>query len=118
MKKTLRIVALTMVAIMLCLCLASCGKTLSGEYYMGDKSITKSYTTYTFKGSKVTVEVFLLGNKVGDESFEGKYEIKDDEIKITYENAEGEEKTLTQSFEELEDGSIKIGVLTYKKADK
>ena len=76
MKKTLRIVALAMVAVMLCLCLASCGKTLSGEYYMGDKTVTKTYTTYTFKGSKVTVEAFVLGNKVGDDSFEGKYEIK------------------------------------------
>ncbi len=117
MKKTLRIVALAMVAVMLCLCLASCGKTLSGEYYTGDKTVTKTYTTYTFKGSKLTVEVFLLGKKVGDESFEGKYEIKDDEIKITYE-ANGEEKTSTYAFEELEDGSIKIGALTYKKADK
>ena len=118
MKKTLRIVALAMVAVMLCLCLASCGKSLSGEYYFGDKTITKSYTTYTFKGNKVTVEVYLLGNKVGDDSFEGKYAIKDDEITFTYENSKGEEKSQTLAFEEFEDGSIKIGAVTYKKAEK
>lgn len=118
MKKTLRIVALAMVAVMLCLCLASCGKSLSGEYFFGDKTVTKSYTTYTFKGNKVTVEVYVLGNKVGNDSFEGTYKIKDNEITFTYTNAAGEEKSNTQSFEELEDGSIKIGLVTYKKAEK
>lgn len=118
MKNTIRVIAVAMVAVMLCLCLASCGKTLSGEYYMGDKELTKTYTVYKFSGSKVTVEAFVLGNKVGDDSFEGKYEIKDGEIKITYKNAAGEDKSLTQAFEELEDGSIKIGVITYKKVQK
>ena len=118
MKKTIRIIAVAMVAVMLCLCLASCGKTLSGEYYLGDKTVTKSYTTYTFNGNKVSVEVYLLGQKVGDDSFEGTYEIKDGEIKISYKNAAGEEKSSTQAFEELDDGSIKIGILTYKKAEK
>lgn len=118
MKKTIKIVAVAMVAVMLCLCLASCGKTLSGEYYFGDKSVTKTYTTYTFNGSSVKVESYVLGNKVGADSFEGKYSIKDDEITFTYKDDAGEEKTLTQTFEELEDGSIKIGVVTYKKAEK
>lgn len=118
MKKTLRIIALAMVAVMLCLCLASCGKSLSGEYYFGDKTVTKTYTTYTFKGNKVTVEAYLLGNKVTDDSFEGKYAIKDGEITFTYEDSKGEEKSITHTFEELEDGSIKIGLVTYKKAEK
>ena len=118
MKNTLRIVALAMVAVMLCLCLASCGKSLSGEYYFGDKTLTKSYTTYTFKGNKVTVEVYVLGNKVGNDSFEGTYKIKDGEITFTYEDAKGEKKTSTQTFEELENGSIKIGLVTYAKAEK
>ena len=119
MKKTvLKIVAIVMIAVIACTVLASCGKKLSGEYYMGDKSLTKSYTTYVFSGSKVTCDVYLLGNKVGDDSFEGKYSIKDGEITITWEDAEGEEHSNTQTFEELEDGSIKIGALTYKKAEK
>ncbi len=117
-KSVLKIVAVLMVAIMALTVLASCGKKLSGEYYMGDKSFTKSYTQYTFSGSKVTVDTYLLGNKVGDDSYEAKYSIKDGEITLTWENADGEEKSLTQTFEELEDGSIKIGALTYKKAEK
>ena len=118
MKKTLRIVAIVMVAVMLCLCLSSCTKLLSGEYYTGDKSVTKTYTTYTFKGNRFVVESYLLGNKVGDESFEGKYEIKGDEIIFTYEDSKGEKQTTTKTFKELEDGSIKIGMVTYKKVDK
>ena len=117
MKKSIRILAVAMIAVMLCLCLASCGKKLSGEYYLGDKTITKSYTTYEFSGSKVTCEVYVLGNKVGDDSFEGKYSIKDDEITFTWENADGEEKSNTLAFEEKEDGTIKIGLLEYKPAD-
>ena len=119
MKKTvIKIVAVLMIAIVACAALASCSKKLSGEYYLGDKTITKSYTTYVFSGSKVAVSVYLLGNKVGDDSFEGKYSIKDDEITITWKDAEGEEHSTTQTFVENDDGSIKIGVLTYKKAEK
>ena len=118
MKKTLRIVAIAMVAVILCLSLASCGKKLSGEYYFGDKSITKTYTTYEFSGSKVSVEAYVLGQKVGDDSFEGKYSIKDGDITITWKDSDGEEQSSTQAFEELEDGSIKIGAITYKKAEK
>lgn len=118
MKKTIRIVAIAMVAVMLCLCLASCGKTLSGEYYVGDKNLTKSYTTYTFSGSKVTVEVYALGQKVGNDSFEGTYSINDGEITFTYKNAAGEEKSSTQTFEELDNGNIKIGMVVFTKAEK
>ena len=118
MKNTVRVIAVVLLICMLGLTLVSCGKKLSGEYYMGDKTLTKSYTTYEFSGSKVTVDVYLLGNKVGDESFEGKYSIKDGEITISWKDAEGEEKSNTQTFEELEDGSIKIGALTFKKAEK
>ena len=118
MKKTVRVVAVAMIALILVMALASCGKTLSGEYYLGDKTYTKSYTTYVFSGNKVTVSAYLGGNKVGDDSFEGTYEIKDGEITITYTDEAGEKHSATQTFEELEDGSIKIGALTYKKAAK
>ena len=117
MKKFVRIMCLALVAVMLCATLASCGGVASGEYVNGDTELTKSYSKYTFSGNKVTVEVYLLGNKVGDSSFEGKYKVKDDEITFTWENEEGEEKSSTQTFEETEDG-IKIGALTYKKVEK
>lgn len=117
MKKFVRLMSLALVAVMLCATLAACGGVASGEYVNGDTELTKSYSKYTFSGSKVTVEVYLLGNKVGDSSFEGKYKVKDGEITITWVNADGEEKSNTQTFEETEDG-IKIGLVTYKKVEK
>ena len=118
MKKTVRIIALAMVAVMLCLCLASCGTTLSGEYSWGDTKLTKTYTSYVFKGNKVTVEAYAGGVKLTDDSFEGTYKIKDGEITFTFENDKGEEKSLTKTFEEVDDETIKICAVTYKKADK
>ena len=119
MKKTfIKIVSLVLVAVIACTALVSCGKKLSGDYYFGDKEFTKSYTEYSFSGSKVAISVYALGNKLGDESYEAKYSIKDGEITLTWENADGETQTLTQTFEEFEDGSIKIGVLSLKKVEK
>lgn len=119
MKKTvLKVVALMLVAVIACVAFVSCGKKLSGDYYFGDKTLTKSYTEYSFSGSKVAIDVYLLGNKVGDQSYEAKYSIKDGEITLTWEDAEGEAQSLTQTFEELDDGSIKVGALTLKKAEK
>ena len=119
MKKTvLRVVALMLVAVVACMALASCGKKISGDYYFGDKKYTKTYTEYSFSGSKVAIDSYVGGNKVGDDSYEAKYSIKGDEITFTWEDKDGEKKTDTQTFEELEDGSIKIGVLTLKKAEK
>ena len=83
MKKSVRILAVVMAALMLCLCLASCGKKLSGEYYFGDKDITKTYTTYEFKGNKLTITGYALGKKVDAACFEATYKIKGDEITVT-----------------------------------
>lgn len=116
MKKSVRILAVVMAALMLCLCLASCGKKLSGEYYWGDKEVTKTYTTYEFKGSKLIVNGYALGKKVDAASFEATYKIKGDEITVTYEK-DGEKKEETSTFEELDNGNIKIGAIELKKAD-
>ena len=120
MKKTLRLITLAMVAVMLCLCFASCGTSLSGSYEGEVELLGQSYThTYTFKGSKVELEtkVTFLGN-VKTTVYEGKYEIKDGEITFTWDNEDDTVKSETKTFEELEDGSIKIGMFTFKKADK
>ena len=113
MKKFASVLSLVLAAAMLCVMLASCGGIKAGTYYCGDKTLTKTYTEYTFKGNKFALTAYALGNKVGDESFEGTYKVKDGEITFTWETAEGEEKTSTQTFVENEDGSIKIGALTY-----
>lgn len=107
----------TLTAGLLCVCmmfaLTGC-KTISGTY-----SDAAGVTTYEFKGSKVEITVALLGTT----TFEGKYEIGEDEngnanITFTFEDAEAEEYSGTFSFSKgEEDGKkyIKIGILTYYK---
>lgn len=118
MKKTLvRVLTLTLVAAMLVTMLVSCGGVPAGEYVAGDTSITKTYTKYTFKGSNVTAEVYVLGKKQ-DASFEGKYKVKDGEITFTYEDKDGNEKTTDPvAYKENEDGSIEIGVIKFTKVE-
>lgn len=113
MKKSVRILAVVMVALMLCLTLASCGKRLSGKY---SAEILGSGVTYEFKGSKVTISIKALGAEVA--TAEGKYEIKDDKITFTFESDKDEVKEYdgTFAFEEKDD-SIKIGIIEYEKKD-
>ena len=105
MKKTLRIVAIAMVAVMLCLSLAACGKKLSGTY---SAEVLGSGAEYEFSGSKVTITVKLLGTEVG--SAEGKYYIDDDKITFEFESDDEDvdKYSGTFDFEEGED-YIKIG---------
>jgi uncharacterized membrane protein len=118
MKKFVRILCLALVAVMLCATLASCAGVKAGKYRFGDTVVTKSYTDYTFKGSNVTVDVYVAGVKVTDQSFEAKYKVKDGEITFTWEDADGKEQTSTQTFVENDDGSIKIGALTFKPVEE
>ena len=119
MKKTVRIIALAMVALMLSLALVSCGKTLSGEY-VNDATVLSSgvVTTYAFSGSKVnvTIETKVLGNVTGTVELEGKYAIDGDKINFTFEGEDAESYNGKVDFEELENGDIKIGILTFAKA--
>ena len=99
MKKTVRILAVAMVAVMLCLSLVSCfGNKLSGTYEAEEMGVTVSYT---FKGDKVTMKA--MGMEI-----EGTYEIKDDEITIKYEIA-GEAVEETEDFEKKDSKTIVIG---------
>ena len=135
MKRSIRILAIAMVAIMLCLTLASCGKTLSGKYEpvvvkedgVLDKiagaiaDATNSSVVYIFEGKKVTIETTLAGNVMTEEA---EYKIEDDKIIFTYivDDAESEELseedlTTTKTFEELENGNIKIGGVEFKPVE-
>lgn len=121
MKKSIKIIAVALVAVMLCMSLAACGKKLSGEYKL-DVTImdTGTVTTYKFSGSKVTftTEAKVAGSIVGDPVvIEGKYSIEDDKITFEFESddADAEKLSGTFDFEETENG-IKIGILEYKKA--
>ena len=111
-KSALKIVALVLVLACVGMVFAACGKKLSGTY---TAEVIGTGTSYTFKGSKVTIEVKALGNTAI--SLEGKYSIKDNKITFTFESDDKDAKNYsgTQDFEELDNGDIKIGVVTYKK---
>ncbi|MBQ8330946.1 MAG: hypothetical protein IJX94_00415 [Clostridia bacterium] len=117
MKKSIRILSVVLVALMLCLSLTACGKTLSGKY-TSDAGIFGE-TTYEFSGKKVEISYkSLLGTVT---TVEGEYEIDDDKITITITDEDADDddaKKLsgTFAFEEQDDGDIKIGVIEYKKA--
>jgi uncharacterized lipoprotein YehR (DUF1307 family) len=102
MKKTLRIVAVAMVAVMLCLSLASCGKKLSGTY-----EDELGISEYTFKGNKVEISIEIFGAKT---TIEGTYSIKDDEITFEFDDDEEDAKEFSGTFDfEEGDDYIKIG---------
>lgn len=122
MKKSVRILAVVMVALMLCLTLASCGKRLSGKY---SADIWGTGTTMTFDGKnvKIAITVTLLGEVA---SLDATYKIEDN--KISFDIADEEEVTnelakkviesleTPVSFEEGED-YIKINDVKYEKKD-
>ena len=122
MKKTIRILAIVMTVVMLCVTLASCGKKLSGDY---TADIFGTGTTLSFKGSKVTVIMKAFNVEVA--SVEGTYKIEDDKITFDFvdeDKVDDEDAKAiladfkgTLNFEEGDD-FIKIAGVKYKKADK
>ena len=115
MKKSVRILAIAMVAVMLCLTLASCGKTLSGRYEL---TVAGSGMELEFDGKKVTYIAKALGAEIT--SVEGTYEIKDDKITLSFDGDNESAKTMegTFDFEEGED-YIKIGTFgKFTKVEK
>jgi hypothetical protein len=125
MKKTMKIIAVAMVAVMLCLCFASCAKTVSGKYKGEIDVLLASYeVVYEFKGSNVTVTRQLksaFGN-ADPVVVEGTYEITetaggDLEITFTYEKSDDEVvKGGKYNFEEG-DGYIKINGIKYSAVE-
>ncbi|MBQ8431420.1 MAG: hypothetical protein IJX28_00900 [Clostridia bacterium] len=124
MKKFTKILALTLVAVMLVCTFASCAKKLSGDYE-GEVNfvIGKASVTYSFSGSKVTVtsKTTVLGN-VNTTTYEGTYEIAENddgtmEITLTIENGDDNVKSGTYTLEEGED-YIKIAGIQYNKVEK
>ena len=105
MKKTVKILALVMVAAMLCCVLASCGNSLKGTYSAEALTIR---TAYTFDGKNVTVDAGALG--FSKQVASGTYKIEDNKIVFTF--GEGNEYTGSFDFEKGDD-YIKIGGVTY-----
>jgi len=118
-KSIIKVIALTLMAAMVCVALVSCGKMLSGEYEAEvDAGVAKYSVTYKFSGSKVEVDAkATVFGKVVSESAQGKYEIKDGEITLTFDEETSLFKNGTFTFEETEKG-VKIGMVEYKKVEK
>ena len=116
MKKSVRIIALALVAVMLCLALVSCGNKLSGTYSSVELG---NGAEFEFKGNKVTITVTALGAIAAE--IEGKYSIDGDKITFEFESEESQEADEVEKysgefdFEELENGDIKIDTITYEK---
>ena len=118
MKKSIKLLALTLAVVLLCASLVACGKKLSGKY---SADFLGTGTTLTFDGKNVAIgiTVAFIGEVA---SLNATYEIKDD--KITFDIAD--ESTVTnalakqviaaleqpQAFSEGEN-TITIGGVTY-----
>ena len=107
MKKTVKILALLMVAAMLCCLLASCGTTLKGTY-KSDSFLGIADVTYTFDGDTVSVKGGADFGFISTETeaATGTYKIEDNKIIFTFGDA-----TKECSFEKGED-YIKIDGVT------
>ncbi len=122
MKKTMRWIAVALVALMLCMTLVGCAKTLKGTYVAeGDLfGVASAGTSYTFSGKKVTITV--TAGAFGFEtskSFEGNYEITKAEdgtmdITFTFGDEAAEKYSGTFDFEEI-DGGIKLNGIVHNK---
>lgn len=126
MKKTfIKILTLTLIAVMLVCSLASCGKKVSsGSYEAEIEVLGQSWNvTYTFKGNKVEAvnKITLLGN-VNSETAKGKYEIVENadgsmEITFKFEEENNSFKNKTVTYKEG-DGYIELGGVKYTKVEK
>ena len=112
MKKSVKVLALAMVAIMLCLSLVSCGKTLSGEY---EATLFGSGVVLEFEGKKVTYTAKVLGMEAA--AVEGEYSIEDDQITLTFGEEDDDAKKLNGTFD-FEEGEDYIKIGTFGKFTK
>lgn len=113
MKKITKVIAIVLVLATLVCAFASCGKKVSGKY---EATVFGTGTCLEFKGSKVTVQFKLLGS-YGD-AIEGKYQIKDDQITLTFDGDDEDAEALEGTFDfEEGDDYIKIGSVKYTKVD-
>lgn len=129
MKTMTRVMAVALVAVVMCMVLASCGNTISGTYSatyesegffgLGAGSYT---TTYEFKGKDVVMTVeATVGGKTTTTTTNGTYTIEDDQIIFTWDkdvetNANGDTVTSTNKYEFSKgDNFIYIGDQKYDK---
>ena len=117
MKKTIRLISLLLACLSLCVVLASCAATLSGNYEadlsVGDFTITSGTLTFTKGGDVKYTTTSLLGSK----TYVGEYEINEKlgTIEFDFED-DGCILEGSHEFSKNKDtGAITIGNVTYNK---
>lgn len=127
MKTMIKVMAVALLAVMMCTVLASCS-TISGTYSatyesegflgLGAGSYT---TTYEFKGKNVTrTDDVTVGSKTTTNTLTGTYEIQDDKIVITWdkdvETGDGQTSTTKSTYDFAKgDGFVLIDGRQYNK---
>jgi hypothetical protein len=109
MKKTLRLIALSLVLVMMVATLASCGGP-SGKYSRTDKILLADVESYWDFIDDDQVKFSVSGITAT-----GTYEIEGDQIKVTY-TVGGIQGTLTHSYK-LDGDVLTINNIEYTKAD-
>lgn len=112
MKNTIKVIALIMTAAILCLALASCGKTLSGTY---SAEIAGTGVEFEFKGKKVEMTLKVLG--MSGDPVEGTYSIDDDKITFEFSTDDKDAKKYNGTFD-FEEGDDYIKIGTFGKFTK
>lgn len=118
MKNIVKFSALVLALVLAMSVFVGCGKTLSGEYSAMEE-FTKSGTVIKFSGKKAEVTIYVFDEEVLTAN--ATYEINDDKIEFDFEDIDEDDWDLLEnledevSFEELDDGDIKIGGVKYKK---
>lgn len=103
----LKIIALALVVLILCLPLVSCGGELSGTYICALHDEGAEPTRYTFSGENVTYELFSPNG--ASIKIKGSYKISDGKIALDY----GEENSFynaTRTFSVSDDFILIDGV--------
>ena len=127
MKTMIKIMAVALLAVMMCTVLASCS-TIRGTYSatyesegflgLGAGSYT---TTYEFKGKNITrTDDVTVGSKTTTNTLTGTYEIQDDKIVITWdkdvETGDGQSSTTKSTYDFAKgDGFVLIDGRQYNK---
>lgn len=129
MKTMTKVMAVALVAVVMCMVLASCGNTISGTYSATYESEgifgfgAGSYTTtYEFKGKNVVMTTdATVGGKTTSTTVNGTYVIEDDKIIFTWDknvetNENGDSVVSSNTYEFSKgDDFIYIGDQKYDK---
>ena len=101
MKLFARVLSLTLVAVMLCLCLAACGgveRIDNGEYIRGDKALNGYYDGYIFEEDTFTYGVYLGYVQDKALSYSGTYVLEIIENEDEETQAYNEENGIREGF--------------------